>query len=102
MNNEALTVRQWLRLNGYSYVADMIDEIMVEWSQQGKKKRRNWWEVLAGGKNGEPRTIAGRTFPVLRAAQARQRKPITQNSINAKNDENPSLIRKTNRWPNRD
>lgn len=102
MSIEDLPVRQWLRYNGYSNVADMIDEIMAEWRHQGKKTRRNWWEVLAGGKNGEPRTIAGRTFPVLRAAQARQRKPITQNSINAKNDENPSPIRKTNRWPNRE
>ena len=99
MSCQDLTVRQWLRQNGYIHVADMIDEIMAEWSQQGKKTRRNWWDVLAGGKNGKPRTIAGRKFPVLRAAQARQNKPLTQNSINF-NDDNPSPIKKTNRWPN--
>lgn len=99
MDQTDLTIRQWLRQNGYKDVSDMIDEIMAEWKKQGKKTRRNWWEVLAGGKNGEPRTISGRRFPVLRAAQVRQSKPITQNSIHINNNENPCSIKKTNRWP---
>nr|VFJ88766.1 MAG: hypothetical protein BECKH772A_GA0070896_100113 [Candidatus Kentron sp. H]VFJ90327.1 MAG: hypothetical protein BECKH772B_GA0070898_100095 [Candidatus Kentron sp. H]VFJ97001.1 MAG: hypothetical protein BECKH772C_GA0070978_100103 [Candidatus Kentron sp. H] len=41
--------RQWLRDNGYVDVADTIDALMDDWRQQGKKTRRNWWDVLAGG-----------------------------------------------------
>lgn len=62
-------VRVWLRANGYDDVADQIDQIMVRWKAQGKATRRNWWEILAGDKNGNPRIAGGKKFPILRAAR---------------------------------
>ena len=81
MDSSRITVRSWLIENGYPEVAEMINEIQVEWKISGKHTRRNWWDVLSGGKNGSPRTIYGRQFPVLQAAQVRQGKPITQNAL---------------------
>ena len=81
MDNSRITVRVWLKENGYTEVAEMINDIQAEWKRTGKHTRRNWWEVLAGAKNGVPRTIYGRQFPVLQAAQIRQGKPITANAI---------------------
>lgn len=77
------TTRAWLMENGYPEIAEMIDNIQTEWKATGKHTRRNWWEVLSGGKNGAPRTIYGRQFPVLQAAQIRQGKPITANALKA-------------------
>jgi hypothetical protein len=65
-------VRFWLRANGYDDVADQIDQMMVRWKAQGKVTRRNWWEILAGDKNGNPRIAGGKKFPMLRAARIRQ------------------------------
>lgn len=73
--------RDWLRENGYEDIADTIDQIHKEWEKEGKKTRRNWWEVLAGGIDGKPRKIAGRKFPVLAVAQKRQGLPVTKNAI---------------------
>ena len=99
MSSVPITVREWLKQNGYKDVAAMIDEIMQEWHKNGKKTRRNWWEILSGGKNGKARTIYGKTFPVLRAAQIRQGVRVTENAIWRKEDEMPPAIKKTNRWP---
>jgi hypothetical protein len=97
-----MRARQWLRANDYDDVADLIDEVISEWRAEGKKKRRNWWDVLAGGKNGKPSVRDGRTFPVLRAAQLRQGKPVTENAIcRNPNEEIPPIIM-TGRWPKRD
>ena len=83
VDSSRITVRMWLVENGYPEIAEMIDEIQADWKTSGKQTRRNWWEVLAGGKNGAPRTIYGRQFPVLQAAQIRQGKAITANAIKA-------------------
>jgi hypothetical protein len=44
-----MTVRRWLRANNYDDVADLIDDIMREWSNRGVKTRRiggwSWQEV---------------------------------------------------------
>lgn len=80
MDSSRITVRTWLKENGYPEAAGMIDDIQTEWKKAGKRTRRNWWEVLSGGKNGVPRTIYGRQFPVLQAAQIRQGKPVTANA----------------------
>lgn len=64
--------RVWLRENRHEDIADLIDEIMVEWKNAGKNTRRNWWDILAGDKDGNPRIVAGRKFPVLKEAQIRQ------------------------------
>lgn len=82
-----MTARQWLRAHGYCDVADVIDSIMLEWRTAGKKTRRNWWEVLAGGRDGRPRTIAGRVFPVLVSAQKHQGIKVTPNAIQRSENE---------------
>src|SRR5258708_6271536 len=73
--------RVWLRQNAYGDVADMIDAVMQRWETEAKSTRRNWWDTLAGGTDGRPFTVEGQEFPVLAAAQRRQRKPVTRNAI---------------------
>jgi hypothetical protein len=95
-----LTAREWLRANGYDDIADMIDEIMAEWRETGNHQRRNWWAVLAGGKDGEPAVVAGRSFPVLAAAQRRQGVTLTKSAVRRKRRETKAPpIRVSNRWP---
>ena len=65
-------VRTWLRQNGHPQIATLIDEIISEWKSKGKRTRRNWWDVLAGGSNGEPLRVAGRQFPILDEAKKRR------------------------------
>lgn len=76
-----MTARKWLVENGYEDVAELIDGLMKEWKLKGVSTRRNWWEILSGGKNGRPRTVNGVEFPVLKAAQLHEGKPITSNAI---------------------
>ena len=83
------TVRSWLNKNEYADIAQLIDGIMLEWHKNGNKQRRNWWDILAGDKNGKPRIIAGREVPVLRAAQIRKGVKVTENSICRNENENP-------------
>ncbi|NPV69212.1 MAG: hypothetical protein HPY55_01025 [Firmicutes bacterium] len=94
-----ISVRRWLRENGYEDVAEMIDAVIAEWQAAGNKTRRNWWLVLAGGRNGKPRRIMGRVFPVLKVAQVRQGIPVTSNAISRTVDEKAPRIKPTNRWP---
>ena len=97
-----MNVRQWLRENNYDDIADMIDEIMNEWRVAGKKTRRNWWDILAGRKNGTPCKRDGRVFPVLRAAQIRQGRPITENAICRNPEEIPPPVVVSGRWLKQD
>jgi len=96
---ESDLTRPWLRENGYDDVADMIDKVMHEWLKEGKRTRRNWWEILAGDAKGRPRKVAGREFPILMAAQKRQGLTITPNAICRRQEENPPPVRETGRWP---
>lgn len=99
MDKPRATVRSWLIENGYPEVAEMINEIQAEWKISGKRTRRNWWDVLSGGKNGSPRTIYGRQFPVLQAAQVRQGKPITQNALKIMvNEKEAPAVIDNGRW----
>lgn len=93
--------RVWLRENGYADVADLIDETMAVWGATGKQTRRNWWWVLAGSKDGRPRVIGGRVFPVLKAARARQGLPVTSNAISRNDSEKAPPVRPNGRWPKR-
>ena len=95
---ETMLARHWLRENNYDDVADLIDEVVNEWKASGKQTRRNWWEVLAGDSKGEPRVIAGRAFPILRAAQLRQGVTPTENAICRNPNEEIPEIRLTKRW----
>lgn len=99
MDSLKITVRVWLRENGYPEVADMINEIQAEWKVSGKHTRRNWWDVLSGGKNGTPRIIYGRQFPVLQAAQIRQGKPVTKNALKImENEAEAPAVFDNGRW----
>lgn len=95
---QARTARQWLVENGYSDVAQMIDEIMAKWKTAGKKTRRDWWEVLAGDKDGNPRVVEGRKFPVIKAARIRQQLKPTAGCISRHRGEKALPILPQNRW----
>ena len=73
--------RQWLVENEYQDVAALIDDVTRQWKVEGKQTRRNWWEILAGDAKGNPRVVAGRRFPVLRAAQLRMGVPVTSGAL---------------------
>ena len=94
-----MTTRGWLRQNGYEDIVELIDEVVATLAARSSKERRNWWDVLAGGKDGRPSVVAGREFPVLCVAQARQGRPITPNAICRNNNEHPPAIVRTGRWP---
>ncbi len=91
--------RRWLRENGYADVAAMIDEVMDEWKASGKKTRRNWWEMLAGDRQGRPRRLGGYEFPILKSVQIRQGLPVTLNAIQRDDEKQaPPKPRVTARW----
>lgn len=93
-----MITRDWLRQNGYEDVVEQIDQVLAELAARGSKERRNWWDVLAGGKDGKPNLVAGREFPVLRVAQIRQGKPVTPNAISRNKNEQPPDVVRTGRW----
>jgi hypothetical protein len=99
-NKPTLSARDWLRANGYNEVAQMIDDIMAEWKIQGKATRRNWWEVLAGDSRGNPRKIAGRTFPIIKAIRKRQALPKTATAQSNMPRQVAPKIRPSGRWAN--
>ena len=57
-----------------------IDAAMRKWAREGRKTRRNWWDVLAGDRNGGPRTVLGIAFPVLEAARRRQQRRLSSDA----------------------
>lgn len=71
MKREA-DVRSWLLAHGHDDVVATIDAATRRWAREGRKTRRNWWDVLAGDKNGNPRRVLGIAFPVLESARRRQ------------------------------
>ena len=91
--------RVWLRANNYDDIANQIDSVMVAWRTAGKLTRRNWWEILAGHKDGTPRIAAGITFPVLRAARIRQGLPEIPGAICRDPNELAPPVRRSPRWP---
>ena len=95
-----MTVRDWLKRNGHESALALVDEVMAEFAATGSKERRNWADVLSGGKDGKPLLVAGREFPVLRAAQISRGKPVTPNAIwsDQEHEDFPGA-RTTGRWP---
>ncbi len=93
------TLRGWLVENDYKDVAELIDNIMVEWQKVGNKQRRNWWDILAGDKSGQSRIIAGREIPVLKAAQVRKGVKVTENAIcRNEKEKSPLPLKEKTRW----
>ena len=92
-------IRSWLRANGYDDVAKMIEDALEQWAREGVKTRRNWWDILCGDKDGQPKTFGSREFPVLRAAQLRQGRPVTGNALfRGAKEKAPPPKWKTERW----
>jgi hypothetical protein len=92
-----VSVRKWLLENGYPEVASQIDEIIEEWRVTGQRTRRNWWDILAGDKDGKPRTVAGRAFPVLRVVRLRQHLPEAVEAMTRGEKTAPPIIPQA-RW----
>jgi hypothetical protein len=93
-----MTCREWLRANGYEDVVELIDQATAKMAVRGSKQRRNWWEILSGGDQGRLCVREGIEFPVLRVAQVRQGKTVTQNAISRSRKELPPDVRLTDRW----
>ena len=100
INSNNITIRKWLIQNNYEDIAENIDIVMAGWSQKKTRTRRSWWDILAGGKNGKPRTVEGISFPVLKAAQLRKGVPVTKNAICRNTNEIFPSVRKSRRWAN--
>lgn len=79
--------RVWLREFGYPDIADAIDRIMADWRARGVATRRNWWDVLAGTREGRPISVSGTTFPVLVAARERKGYGPVDNAVRRSNSE---------------
>jgi DNA adenine methylase len=94
-------VRSWLRAHGRQDVAVKIDAAIRKWAKEGKKTRRNWWDVLAGDKNGNPRRVLGIEFPVLEGARRRQRRKLSEGErrIGSGKARDPSRPNKTKTKP---
>ena len=84
-----MTARDWLLANGYEDVAALIDEVMASWERSGARTRRNWWDVLAGTKEGNSRTVEGVTFPVLATAQRHEGRKVSKTAIQRSRRETP-------------
>lgn len=76
-----MSIKEWLANNGYNDVVRKIGAVELNWERRGTKTRRNWGDVLAGHKDGTPKTIAGVKFPVLAAARKRKGWPATKSSV---------------------
>lgn len=84
-----MTTRSWLVENGYQDVVRLIDKVEDGWKANGVATRRNWWDILSGGRDGQARTVSGITFPVLATAQAHEGKPVTRNACRRSTSETP-------------
>jgi len=93
-----IDAREWLRANEHTKLAEQIDSIMARWAKSGKRTRRNWWDVLAGGPNGEPRKVAGVTFPVLAAARKRKGLPSVSHGLERRRGEVAPEPADVTRW----
>lgn len=88
---------EWLRENRYHQIADRIGELEAAWKAAGKSTRRDWWQVLAGDKAGNPRTVGGDPWPVLAAAREREGLPPMKGALR-KRKETPPPPKSTGRW----
>jgi hypothetical protein len=86
MSNSAKT---WLAEHNYPEAVKAIERVEKIWDASGAKTRRNWWDILAGGKDGQPRIIENLKFPVLEVAQRRQHRNVTPNAIPLRDNARP-------------
>ena len=91
-------VVDWLVAWGYQDVVALIQTAEAAIRARKVSTRRNWWEVLAGTKKGDPRTVYGVVFPVLASARRRQGLPITKGAVQRWSGETVPVIKATGRW----
>lgn len=95
-----ITARVWLRSNGYVDVAEIIDNF-IEYNKSIKSgERRNYWDLLAGRKDGECNKRNGFIFPILESVRS-SRKPEylpSKNAIKRNKYEKIPLPVKQGRW----
>ena len=73
--------RIWLTANGYSDVTAKITKIERSWKKRGVKTRKDWWLILAGTKDGKPRSVEGVAFPILASCRERQGYPPCEGEL---------------------
>ncbi|MEQ8272383.1 MAG: hypothetical protein RKU31_01890 [Deltaproteobacteria bacterium] len=61
--------KTWLRDTGYKEAAKTIGDLERQWLAEGKRTRRNWWDILAGAGERDREQLG---LPLLRAAAIRQ------------------------------
>lgn len=91
-------IKEWLLENQYEDVIRKIRRVEERWRKQRKRTRRNWWDVLAGHKDGSPCVIEGVRFPILRAARARKDWDSARRELSRKNSEVPLPVQPQARW----
>lgn len=74
-------LEMWLRDNDYVSIADDMKKIIEGWKKNKLKTRRNWWDILAGDAKGEPREVAGVSFPIIAAIRRKQGLPTTPGAL---------------------
>ncbi len=93
-----MTCREWLVANSYEDVAAVLDRVLSVIVEKRRSTRRNWWDDLAGNRDGTPHVREGIEIPILRAAQIRQGVPVTASALcRNKTEMAPPMIR-PNRW----
>lgn len=93
--NGRTDIRAWLQAQGRKDVALKIDAAMRKWAREGKKTRRNWWDILSGDKKGNPRSVRGIEFPVLEGARRRQERKSSSDARSSKRKVVPASTRKS-------
>jgi hypothetical protein len=88
---------EWLRENRYDQLAARIEEKEAAWKAAGKATRRDWWQVLAGDKQGKERTAGGEQWPIIAAAREREGLPPVKGALR-KRKETPVPPKSVGRW----
>ena len=92
-------IRVWLGAHGYPEELQKVEGLIAKWHSQNLKTRRNWWDIFAGDSNGNPRSVDGIEFPVLRAARRRKKLPDVPHALCRSEDEPIPPVRRSARWP---
>jgi hypothetical protein len=71
---KTIDARTWLKQNGYTDVAEIIESFISYNKARGSGERRNYWDLLAGRMDGECFEKHGFKFPILASVRA-SRKP---------------------------
>src|SRR6187397_1579454 len=94
-----MVFKKWLEAD-YADCLELINRQEARWRATGRDTRRNWWDVLAGQKDGTPTIIDEVEFPVLRAARRRKGWNDVPNAI-CRNDREVAADFRFGRWGKR-